>query len=136
MVIVDGLNLMHALAQQKPHVEYIDLVNLSKRLINPGLEQLLGVRYFTAVATHISDLGQQKQSQFFETLRRADVDVVLGQFSHQNQVCESCGHRSKKHIEKQTDINVATALIQGAFESPSKQDFRRRKSNLYPQLPT
>jgi hypothetical protein len=55
MVIVDGLNLMHSLVQQNPRVEYVNLVDLANRLINVRTETLVGIQYFSALASHISD---------------------------------------------------------------------------------
>lgn len=116
MVIVDGLNLMHSLVQQYPHVEYVNLVELANRLINVRTEVLVGIQYFSALASHISDWGQEKQSPFVSSLRGNGVTIGLGNFNQVRQVCENCGHRVNKHVEKQTDVGIATALIVGAYE--------------------
>lgn len=116
-VIVDGLNLMHSLQNQAPHIEYLNLVELAKRLTNVRTEVLVEIQYFSALASHISDWGQEKQRRFMESLRSEGVDVLLGHFNQARSVCESCGHKSNRHLEKQTDVNIAAALIQGAYEN-------------------
>jgi uncharacterized LabA/DUF88 family protein len=116
-VIVDGLNLLHSLQHQAPHIEYLNLVDLARRLTNVRTEVLVGIQYFSAIASHISDWGQEKQKRFIESLQFDGVSVVLGHFNQDRHVCDSCGHKSNRHLEKQTDVNIATALIQGAYEN-------------------
>lgn len=116
LVIVDGLNLMHALAQQNSNHEYINLVGLVARLTNLKSERVVGFQYFTAIASHVSDFGQLKQKRFLEFLRSSGVTVTLGVFHEVREICANCKHRSKRHIEKQTDVGVAATLIAGAYE--------------------
>jgi uncharacterized LabA/DUF88 family protein len=116
-VIVDGLNLMHALMQQNPNLEYLNLVDLANRLVKPRSEVLVEIKYFSAIASHISDWGQEKQNRYIESLKNAGVKVVLGHFHHIRQVCTTCGTLSKRHLEKQTDVAIASAIIEGAYEN-------------------
>ncbi len=116
-VIIDGLNLMHSLSQQSPNIEYLDLVGLCRRLVHPSSETLVSFHYFTAVANHLSDWGQEKQRRFLASLEQDLVSIKFGQFNQTRSTCQHCGAKSNKHSEKQTDVGVATALIQGAYEN-------------------
>ena len=75
-VIVDGLNLMHSLQNQAPHVEYLDLVELAKRL-----------------GAHV--IATTGSADKVERLRQAsDADaVILAEGRFREQVAELTGGR-------------------------------------------
>jgi uncharacterized LabA/DUF88 family protein len=117
LVLVDGLNLLHAVRTQSGARVYLDVFALSERLVNWRTEALVGLNYFTAMANHLSDEGRAEQLQFLKLLKRQKCNIVLGEFHKIAKLCPRCRNRTISHSEKQTDVNIATSLLVGAYEN-------------------
>jgi uncharacterized LabA/DUF88 family protein len=117
LVLVDGLNLLHAVRAQSEARVYLDVFSLSERLVNWRTETLVGLDYFTSVANHLSDEGRAEQHKFLNQLKRQACNVVLGEFHRLVKICPHCKNRAISHSEKQTDVNISISLIVGAYEN-------------------
>ena len=114
-VYVDGFNLYFGLkAKHGRKYLWLDLQALATSLLHPGqgLEQ---ITYFTARVRNDPE-GQQRQSDYLDALvsHSARVTVVDGRFQEKPRRCRDCGAVWTVYEEKETDVNIAAALIEDA----------------------
>ena len=115
-VYIDGFNLYHSTLQNThPDFRWLNLMELSKRLINPKNEEILTVYYFSALTTWIPDRAK-KHLLYIHALRTVGVKDILGKFSLRERKCPLCTKCYQSHEEKKTDINIAITLIGDAVE--------------------
>ena len=117
-VYVDGFNLYYGM-----HVTFgrqylwLDLEALATDLLLPG-ERLDRVSYFT---TRVLDdpVAERRQDTYLQALAvRADrLAIVEGRFQRKTRRCRSCGVIQVTHEEKETDVSIATALVEDAARS-------------------
>ena len=89
--------------------------------------QLKDVYYFSAYATHLkaSDPGiVERHERLIECLKDTGVKVEMAKFKRKRDfrcpkcrrsVCGHCGSRLKHHEEKETDVALATRLLELLF---------------------
>jgi uncharacterized LabA/DUF88 family protein len=73
------------------------------------------VRYFTARVRDDAD-GEQRQSDYLDALRSHSPKVVVkdGRFQEKSRRCRDCGNTWTVFEEKETDVNIAVALLADA----------------------
>jgi uncharacterized LabA/DUF88 family protein len=109
-VYIDGFNLYHSILQHThPDCRWLNLLELSKRLINPKTEEIKNVYYFSALTSWIPERAK-KHLLYIHALRTVGVKDVLGKFSLRERKCPLCAGRYQAHEEKKTDINIAITL--------------------------
>jgi uncharacterized LabA/DUF88 family protein len=114
---VDGFNLYFGLkAGYGRRYHWLDLQALVTSLLQPG-QELREVRYFTARVKNDPDAAL-RQSTYLDALSAHCQRVyrVEGRFQEKPRVCNSCGASWTGYEEKETDVNIATALIEDAVE--------------------
>jgi len=113
---IDGFNLYHAIASlHRPELKWVNLRLLSGVFINTSLEKLGEVFYFSAYADHLATPLQQAQKIYIRALELSAVKPVLGHFKKKERKCPSCSHKWISHEEKETDVNIATSLLDLAY---------------------
>jgi uncharacterized LabA/DUF88 family protein len=116
-VYIDGFNLYHSTLQHThPDFRWLNLIELSKRLINPKSEEIQTVYYFSALTTWIPDRAK-KHLLYIHALRTVGVKDILGKFSLRERKCPLCAKCYQSHEEKKTDINIAITLLGDAVEN-------------------
>jgi hypothetical protein len=116
---VDGFNLYHGLHQAYGRrYLWLDLQHLVQRL-RPA-DQILAVRYFTAEVKDDPD-GLARQRTYLAALKAhcAQVKIVLGRYQTKTMTCRQCGSAWTSYEEKETDVNVAVALVADTAASAS-----------------
>ena len=114
---IDGFNLYHAiLTLNDPQLKWLDLRKLSQEFIHPTKEELAQVFYFSTIASHRNPTAQLRQKTYLRALELCGVKIVLGQFKQKNRDCPKCFARYAGHEEKETDVNIALALIDLAYQ--------------------
>jgi uncharacterized LabA/DUF88 family protein len=94
---VDGFNLYHGLkAGYGRRYHWLDLQALVRDLLRPG-QELLEVQYFTARVRDNLD-AESRQALFQDKPRE----------------CRNCGARWMAYEEKETDVNIAIAMLTDA----------------------
>lgn len=115
IVYVDGFNLYNGLREKHGHrYLWLDLQRLSSRLLLPG-QELAEVRYFSA-RVRGREPSRRRQSVHLDALA-AGCDLVRiteGRFQQKHRECGRCGAVTTGFEEKETDVNIASALIEDA----------------------
>ena len=115
-VYIDGFNLYHsALQRTYPDCRWLNLLELSRRMINPKTEEVQTVYYFSAIASWVPERAK-KHLSYIHALRAVGVVDILGKFSIRDRKCPLCAQRFQFHEEKKTDINIAITLLADAVE--------------------
>ncbi|HSX04603.1 MAG TPA: NYN domain-containing protein [Rhabdochlamydiaceae bacterium] len=118
IALIDGFNLYHAIASlRRPELKWVNLKTLSGIFINTSIEQLDEVFYFTAYADHVAAPVLQAQKAYIKALKIASVLPILGFFKKKERKCPSCSHKWVSHEEKETDVNIASYLIDLAYQN-------------------
>lgn len=112
---VDGFNLYFGLrAKHGRKYLWLDLQALAERLLRPD-QELKRVTYFTARVRNEPD-AEQRQSDYLDALVSNSplVTILDGHFQEKHRRCRQCGATWTVHEEKQTDVNIAVALLEDA----------------------
>lgn len=114
IVYIDGFNLFHALKDMRWKKYYwLDLHAFSLKLLS-DMQILVQVRYFTSRGVD-DPHGQKRQNTYIEALEtRKDIDIQYGKFTSDDWGCSGCGRIQQVNHEKQTDVNIAVAMISDA----------------------
>jgi uncharacterized LabA/DUF88 family protein len=120
--LIDGFNFYHALdkfdhgkteAEQTQYQQYKWLCfrTLVQRFVKPA-EELVGVKWFTAYP--FWDNAKRMRHQLYVTVMNArGVQHTLGEFKSKHVECRAkCGQPFDMREEKQTDVNIATQIIE------------------------
>jgi uncharacterized LabA/DUF88 family protein len=110
-VYVDGFNLR---AKYGRRFLWLDLQTLAASLLRGG-QTLEFVRYFTARVRADAE-GEQRQSDYLDALQARSplVTVKDGRFQEKDRRCRDCGNTWTVFEEKETDVNIAVALLSDA----------------------
>jgi uncharacterized LabA/DUF88 family protein len=117
IVYVDGFNLYHGLKEKfGRRLLWLDLAALATSL-RPR-SQLLQVRYFTAPVldnpSAASRQGRYQQALLAHSGGR--IDIVQGRYQKKAMTCRGCGSSWTHYEEKETDVNIATAIVADAAQ--------------------
>jgi uncharacterized LabA/DUF88 family protein len=114
---VDGFNLYFGLkATYGRRYLWLDLQALATSLLRSGqtLEQLT---YFTARVRNNPD-SEQRQSDYLDALalHSPQVTIIDGRFQQKDRRCRACGDTWTVFEEKETDVNIAVAIVEDAVQ--------------------
>jgi len=118
--IVDGFNLYHSIREARfdhpgltaKWLNLSDLCNSYLPLIGKDA-RLEGVYYFTAFAYHLNDPGViARHKDYIKCLEDTGVQVSLSRFKEKQITCEFCKKVFIRHEEKETDVAVASKLLE------------------------
>ncbi len=117
-VYVDGFNLYFGLKDKfgRKYL-WLDLQALSTSLLLPG-QVLEKVTYFTARVRGDSP-SEQRQFHYLEALVQHCplVTLVDGRFQEKNCWCRKCKATWTTYEEKETDVNIAVALVEDSVRN-------------------
>ena len=116
-VFVDGFNLYHAIKALR--VEYLKWVSLRKlsEVFAPAPQfTIRHIFYFSAHATWLPD-ALIRHRAYISALEAEGVTAVLGNFKEKERKCFTCHANWKGHEEKETDVNIALYLLDGAYQN-------------------
>ena len=129
IVLVDGFNLYHSIhdlnfdlatkrhTNTKHYLKWLDISALSKALIHPKQDKLVGVYYFSAYAGWTAQDVQDRHRDYVAALKSTGVVPVMGTFKKKPRTCPSCKHQWDGHEEKESDVNIAIYLAKLAYEN-------------------
>jgi uncharacterized LabA/DUF88 family protein len=122
VALVDGFNLYHALARFTRGATELDktrfqkykwlcLTSLIKKFVAPNTEILVGVEYFTTYPNW-DEPKRLRHQTYVSAQQRMGVHVTLGEFKKKTIQCRAdCFKEFLMNEEKQTDINIAIAML-------------------------
>ena len=128
VIFVDGFNLYHAIddldrhlttkrhTNTKHYLKWLDIWSLSKALIHPKNDLLVGGYYFSAYAGWITQDAQDHHRVYVEAVKSTGVVPVMGTFKKKPRNCPSCKHQWDGHEEKESDVNLAVYLVKLAYK--------------------
>lgn len=112
-VLVDGFNLYHGMKKQRGRrYLWLDHVELAARL-RPR-DEIVDVRYFTALVLD-DPAGAARQQTYLDALKTGHpgvLTVVEGRYQRKRMHCRACGVDWTSYEEKETDVNIAVALVE------------------------
>ena len=120
--LVDGFNLYHSLRDASRDLggagtRWLDLSGLCRSFLNEigGNAQVSEVGYFSALALHLEPVEPglvARHLAYIDCLRASGVRVELGHFKPKRVPCLNCGAKITRHEEKETDVAIATRLLE------------------------
>lgn len=120
VVIVDGLNLYHALRNFGPTHTNLDLFSLSRRLLEKETADIM-LYYYTAPPQDLGFAIMREYLAYKEKLEKSGVTVVEGRFQKSKTTCKSCGFRSEVLKEKETDVSIAIRICETSLDRSVNQ---------------
>lgn len=115
VVIVDGLNLHHALSKLGPNHTRPDIPTISSRLLNVN-SNLLKIHYFSAAPQHLGRTAMDEYLNYKELLRQNGVNFIESRFQVIQRTCTNCGTQSIVHKEKESDVAIALQILEAASD--------------------
>jgi len=112
---IDGMNLYHGLKDKYGRrLHWLDLHAMGQSVLRPG-QVLTRTCYFTARVRN-QPLSEVRQETYIAALRASSplIKVVEGRFQERLTRCHSCGLTRTTYDEKETDVNIASAVIPDA----------------------
>jgi len=117
-VYIDGFNLYFGIrASGLGRYLWLDLCAFSNSLLKPS-QKLVAVKYFTARISR-PESKRQRQNTYLDALGTLKADlfsIAYGNFQQNPAICQECGVQSDVPNEKQTDVNIAVAMLTDAFK--------------------
>lgn len=134
---IDGFNLYHAIKDLKqPHLKWVDLYSLFNSFIDPNIHKITEVYYFSAYADWFP-YRKKRHEKYVAALMEMGVKVVMGRFKEKTKTCPKCKHTYKGHEEKETDVNIATWMVNEAWKDTYDEAFVvSNDSDLVPPIRT
>jgi len=123
VAFVDGFNLYHAVEESRQsHLKWLDLRNACLIFAPQPQYSLEAVYYFSAYATWRPG-PYARHRQYVKALAATGVTPIMGTFKEKQRECRKCGDRWVAHEEKETDVNIALHLFQGAVDNTYDRAF-------------
>ena len=132
---VDGFNLYHALLDiGEPHLKWLDLRKLFSHLIRSKSQIITQILFFSAYPTWKPD-SYRRHRHYIAALSASGVTPVLGQFKVKPKQCLKCKAKWDSHEEKESDVNLALALLDLAYKDMYDHAFVvTRDSDIAPAM--
>jgi hypothetical protein len=113
---VDGFNLFHAVAGlEREWLKWLDLWRLGQ-IIAPRSQVIRRVVWATAFRPSTKHEIARHQL-YFDALQARGVTCLTGHFVVHADGCNACGHTWQIAEEKQSDVNLALAVLDDAHEN-------------------
>lgn len=114
---VDGFNLYNGIHDAYGHrYLWLDLVRMLE-LLRPNSD-LVRVKYFTSILIDEPE-AQGRHAEYIGALRAARpnvIEVILGRHQRKRLSCRACGASWTSYEEKETDVNIAVALVDDVLQ--------------------
>ncbi|HSX04286.1 MAG TPA: NYN domain-containing protein [Rhabdochlamydiaceae bacterium] len=132
---VDGFNMYHALKDlRQPHLKWLDLRLLFSRLTKSKSQVITQIYFFSAYPTWKPD-SFYRHRLYIKAISAHGVTPVMGQFKNKPKICLNCKTGWISHEEKETDVNIALAMLDLANKDRYDHAFLlTRDSDLTPAV--
>lgn len=114
IVCVDGFNFYYGLKDNSWRKYYwLDLVKFFEKFIRAD-QELVKVKYFSAKPNNIDK--SRRQNAFFQANQEnSKFELIFGKYLHKTITCHSCGYVISTYEEKDTDVRIATQIVDDAL---------------------
>lgn len=132
---VDGFNVYHALDSiGQPYLKWLDLRKLFSHLTKSKSQIVTQIIYFSAYSTWKPD-SYKRHRQYIAALSASGVTPVLGHFKSKPKKCLTCKTKWTSHEEKESDVNLALAMLDLAYKDMYDHAFVvTRDSDIAPAM--
>ncbi|MFC1485820.1 NYN domain-containing protein [Candidatus Latescibacterota bacterium] len=123
--LIDGFNLYHSLIDaekisKSKGTKWLDIKSLCiSYLSQVGNDaQIEDIYYFSAIACHYKRREPSKikrHKDYISCLEDSGIKIVLGRFKLRPIKCKRCNNRIKNYEEKETDVAIASKLLELSF---------------------
>lgn len=79
-------------------------------------DEMIAIKFFTAYP-YWKQQSYIRHKNYMEILQDMGVEIILGNFKRKQVFCSVCRKNIEKHEEKQTDVNIATHILQDLYEN-------------------
>jgi hypothetical protein len=110
---VDGFNLYHSVKGVSGG-KWLDIRKLFG-LIYPHLKNDLTIYYFTALANWLPE-SMRRHKIFIRALEFTQIIPLYGKFKPKERYCNRCERNYWGHEEKESDVYLASKLVQLAYD--------------------
>lgn len=117
LVLIDGLNLYHSLQGQSPEQTNLDVQSLCQTLANNLGCNTFEILYFTALVEHLDKKSRANQFHYIAKLEESGIRIFKTEFRSHLEECSTCGAKTRRYVEKQTDVLIASQMISNVFEN-------------------
>lgn len=117
IVYIDGFNLYRGIrAEGWGRHLWLNVGGFGRALGRHVGHNVVAVKYFTA-RVGSPEASVKRQSNFLDAIKHSDpgLEIIPGNFIHVDAECRSCGAKWKKPEEKKTDVAIAVAMADDAF---------------------
>ena len=127
--------MYHALKDlKKPYLKWLDLQLLFSHLTRSKSQVIREILFFSAYPTWRPD-SYQRHRLYVTALALRGVTPIMGQFKNKPKQCLQCHAEWVSHEEKETDVNLALALLDLAYKDRYDHAFLlSRDSDLAPAV--
>lgn len=134
---IDGFNLYHAIHDlSQPHLKWVNLYKLFDNFIDPNIHEICKVYYFSAYADWLPS-RKARHVRYVNALKEFGVEVIMGRFKEKTKTCPKCKCSYTGHEEKETDVNIATWMVNEAWKDTYDEAFVvSNDSDLVPPIKT
>ncbi len=90
--------------------------------VRPKSQKLVDVYYFSAYADWLPD-SRKRHGQYVKAITTSGVKPVMGKFKAKDRKCRKCKYKWTGHEEKETDVNIALAMLNLAYKDEYDHNF-------------
>ena len=127
IIYIDGFNLYYRL-KDTPY-RWLNLQKLSEFYLNTKQNNIIQIKYFTALVKRVSDNNSNiiKQNIYLRAIRTiSNLSIIFGQFKKRQVTGLKCHYEDGQYVEgnelvtiskweeKESDVNIATHIIADA----------------------
>ena len=114
---IDGFNLYFGLRDADLECyKWLNIIDLSTKLLKPH-QPLIHTKYFTS---RISSPAEKvaRQSTYLDAITTLqNISIVYGKYTRDKEIeCAYCGSTTSHAQEKMTDVNIAVAILEDAYQ--------------------
>ncbi len=119
-VFIDGFNLYHGILDCNETSTYrkvlwLDIMRFIKSYVIKPNETLNSIYYFTALPK--KNTGRlERHNTYCSVLMNSGIKVIYGNYKTKNIRCKICNQEFSTFEEKETDVNIALAILKRAVE--------------------
>jgi uncharacterized LabA/DUF88 family protein len=118
IAVIDGFNYYHRIhdyyKETGKNLKWLNYRALVESALKPQ-HQLQQIYFYTAIQRQRGMESIQRHQTYIKALESVGVKVVAGEFKYKPTRCYKCSHEHMRPEEKETDVNIAIKLVEGAF---------------------